>query len=181
MTAVADDPELSARRGNRVIARPIRVLVDSQLRVAPSAKLYSQDADRTWVLCGESAAASRRRALERTDARLLTVATRDGHIDLKPALARLAREGLTQLLVEGGGELAAALLRRKLVDELHWFVAPRVLGGEGRASIGALGLAKLVGSPEVEARVGRAGRDVYIRGKVRYPGGKPVARRRPES
>jgi diaminohydroxyphosphoribosylaminopyrimidine deaminase/5-amino-6-(5-phosphoribosylamino)uracil reductase len=174
MTAVADDPELVARRGNRVIARPIRVLVDSRLRVPVSAKLYAEGGDRSWVLCGESVAVSRRNAVERTGARVLTVATRDGHIDLKPALARLAREGLTQVLVEGGGELAAALLRGKLVDELHWFVAPRILGGDGRASMGALGLARLVRSPEVEARVGRAGRDVYIRGHVRYPGRKPT-------
>ncbi|MFP8881304.1 MAG: bifunctional diaminohydroxyphosphoribosylaminopyrimidine deaminase/5-amino-6-(5-phosphoribosylamino)uracil reductase RibD [Myxococcota bacterium] len=175
MTAVADDPEFVARRGNRVIARPIRVLVDSRLRVPASAKLYAEGADRTWVLCGKSAAASRRNALERTDARVLTIAMRDGHIALKPALALLAREGLTQILVEGGGELAAALLRSKLVDELHWFVAPRILGGDGRASMGALGLARLVRSPEVEARVGRAGRDVYIRGHVRYPDRKPAS------
>ncbi len=175
LTAVADDPELVARRGNQVIARPIRVLVDSRLRVPASAKLYADGADRTWVLCGKSAAASRRKALERTDTRVLTVATRNGHIDLKPALARLAREGLTQVLVEGGGELAAALLRRELVDELHWFVAPRVLGGDGRASVGALGLSRLVRSPYVAARVGRAGPDVYIRGRVGYPDRKPTS------
>ena len=109
---------------------------------------------------------------------MLTAATRDGHVDLKPALSRLAREGLTQILVEGGGELAAALLRRNLVDELHWFVAPRVLGGDGRASVGALGLSRLVGSPEVVARVGRAGCDVYIRGHVRYPDRKPTGKQR---
>lgn len=173
LTVQADDPELVARRGDRIVARPIRVLVDSQLRVPASARLYTEGADRTWVLCGESAAASKRKAIERLDARVLTLATRDGHIDLKPALSRLAREGLTQVLVEGGGELAAALLRRKLVDEIHWFVAPRVLGGEGRASMGALGLSRLLRSPEVEARVGRVGRDVYIRGHVHYSDGKP--------
>ncbi|MBW2543101.1 MAG: bifunctional diaminohydroxyphosphoribosylaminopyrimidine deaminase/5-amino-6-(5-phosphoribosylamino)uracil reductase RibD [Deltaproteobacteria bacterium] len=168
-TALADDPELTARRGGRVIHRPIRVLVDSNLRVPPDAKLYREGADRTWVLCGSTAGARRRKVLEGLGVRLLEVPTRAGVLDLKRALARLAREGLTEVLVEGGGNLAAALLRARLVDELHWFVAPRLLGGDGRPSVGDLGLRSLVESPQLEPRVGRVGDDLYIRGPVAYP------------
>jgi diaminohydroxyphosphoribosylaminopyrimidine deaminase/5-amino-6-(5-phosphoribosylamino)uracil reductase len=81
----------------------------------------------------------------------------------------LAREGLTEVLVEGGGILAAALLRARLIDELHWFVAPRVLGGDGRPAVGDLGLRSLVESPQLDACMGRAGCDLYIRGSVDYP------------
>jgi diaminohydroxyphosphoribosylaminopyrimidine deaminase/5-amino-6-(5-phosphoribosylamino)uracil reductase len=168
-TALADDPELTARRGGRILHRPIRVLVDSGLRVPPSAKLYREGADRTWVLCGSRAGARRRKALEDLGARLFEVPMRAGKLDLKRAAAKLAREGLTEVLVEGGGSLAAALLRARLVDELHWFVAPRLLGGDGRPSVGELGLRSLVESPLLDARVGRAGRDLYIRGPVDYP------------
>jgi diaminohydroxyphosphoribosylaminopyrimidine deaminase/5-amino-6-(5-phosphoribosylamino)uracil reductase len=168
-TALADDPELTARRGGRVLHRPIRVLVDSRLRVSPDAKLYREGADRTWVLCGSKAGARRRRVLEDLGARLLEVPTRAGKLDLKRAVARLAREGLTEMLVEGGGNLAAALLRARLVDELHWFVAPRVLGGDGRPSVGDLGLRSLVESPLLDGRMGRVGDDLYIRGPVDYP------------
>ena len=169
-TALADDPELTARRGGRVVHRPVRVLVDSKLRVPPSAKLYREGADRTWVLCGSEAGVRRRRVLEDLGARLLEVPTRAGKLDLKRAAARLAREGLTQILIEGGGDLAAALLRARLVDELHWFVAPRVLGGDGRPSVGDLGLGSLVESPQLlNGRLGRAGGDLYIRGSVEYP------------
>jgi diaminohydroxyphosphoribosylaminopyrimidine deaminase/5-amino-6-(5-phosphoribosylamino)uracil reductase len=168
-TALADDPELTARRGERVLHRPIRVLVDSRLRVPTSAKLYREGAERTWVLCGAGAAASRRRALEKLGARLLEVPARAGKLDLKRAAAMLAREGLTEVLVEGGGILAAALLRARLIDELHWFVAPRVLGGDGRPAVGDLGLRSLVESPQLDACMGRAGCDLYIRGSVDYP------------
>jgi diaminohydroxyphosphoribosylaminopyrimidine deaminase/5-amino-6-(5-phosphoribosylamino)uracil reductase len=168
-TALADDPELTARRGGRILHRPIRVLVDSRLRVPPGAKLYREGADRTWVLCGSRAGARRRRVLEDLGARLLEVPTRAGKLDLKRAVARLAREGLTEMLVEGGGGLAAALLRARLVDELHWFLAPRVLGGDGRPSVGDLGLRSLVESPLLNGRMGRAGDDLYIRGPVDYP------------
>ena len=167
LTALADDPELVARRGERVVARPIRVLVDSQLRVPASVKLYADGADRTWVLSGKSAAASRRKALERTAARVLTVATRDGHIALKPALERLAREGLTQVLVEGGGELAAALLRRELVDELHWFVAPTLIGSEGVPALGEQRVRVLADALELsDVKTRRVGKDLYLRGAV---------------
>ena len=50
------------------------------------------------------------------------------HLDLRRGLRLLAKAGITEVLVEGGGELAAALLREGLVDEVHWFVSPRLLG-----------------------------------------------------
>jgi len=178
-TALADDPELSARRGGRISHRPIRILVDSRLRVPPSARLFREGADRTWVLCGSQAAARRRSVLENLGARLIEVPLRAGKLDLTRAAVRLAREGLTEVLVEGGGTLAAALLRARLVDELHWFVAPRLLGGDGRPSLGELGLRSLAETPQLDARVGRAGRDLYIRGPVTYPVGRGgTARRR---
>jgi diaminohydroxyphosphoribosylaminopyrimidine deaminase/5-amino-6-(5-phosphoribosylamino)uracil reductase len=63
----------------------------------------------------------------------------EGHIDLGPALATLAARGLTRVLVEGGGELAAPLLRDRLVDRLIWFQAPLVVGGDGVPAVAALG------------------------------------------
>jgi diaminohydroxyphosphoribosylaminopyrimidine deaminase/5-amino-6-(5-phosphoribosylamino)uracil reductase len=177
-TALADDPELTARRGGRVVHRPVRILVDSRLRVPPSAKLYREGADRTWVLCGASAGARRRRVLEDLGARLLEAPMRAGKLDLTRAAARLAREGLTEILVEGGGGLAAALLRARLVDELHWFVAPRLLGSEGRPSVGDLGLGSLIESPLLNAHLGRAGGDLYIRGPVEYPASRGGRARR---
>ncbi|MBW2714529.1 MAG: bifunctional diaminohydroxyphosphoribosylaminopyrimidine deaminase/5-amino-6-(5-phosphoribosylamino)uracil reductase RibD [Deltaproteobacteria bacterium] len=168
-TALADDPELTARRGGRVVHRPVRVLIDSKLRVPPSAKLFCEGADRTWVLCGPQAGTRRRKRLEGLGARLLEVPMRAGKLDLKRAVARLAREGLTEVLVEGGGRLAAALLSARLVDELHWFIAPRLLGGDGAPSVGDLGLESLVESPLLNGRLGHVGSDLYIRGPVEYP------------
>ena len=59
----------------------------------------------------------------------------------------LGEAGLTTLLVEGGGELAAALLRRNLVDEIYWLQAPMLLGGDGRPALGALELRRLDEAP----------------------------------
>jgi diaminohydroxyphosphoribosylaminopyrimidine deaminase/5-amino-6-(5-phosphoribosylamino)uracil reductase len=166
-TALADDPALTARRGARIIHRPLRILVDSKLIVPESAKLYRHGAERTWVVCGPQAAAKRRRALEALGAQVLAVPLRKGKLDLDRAMTRLGMEGVTQILVEGGGVLAAALLRAHLVDELHWFVAPRLLGGDGRSALGDLGLKSLAETPLLEGQVRRVGGDLYIRGPIR--------------
>ena len=89
------------------------------------------------------------------------------------------------MLVEGGGQLAAALLREELVDEVHWFVAPRLLGEEGRAALGPLGLRRLGESPclkpasvrvlaEAPGAAGRPapGAEVYIYGRMGTRGGE---------
>ncbi|MGH0034354.1 MAG: bifunctional diaminohydroxyphosphoribosylaminopyrimidine deaminase/5-amino-6-(5-phosphoribosylamino)uracil reductase RibD [Myxococcota bacterium] len=141
-TALADDPELTARRGTRVLHRPVRVLVDAGLRVGRGARLYSgPDPANTWVLHRRGARGAAAR--EATGARLLPVPARGRHLDLGRAMGLLADQGLTTLLVEGGGGLAAALLRANLLDEIHWFTAPLLLGADGRPAVGALALSRL--------------------------------------
>lgn len=171
-TALADDPQLTARRGGRVVHRPVRLLVDSQLRVPASARLYRGEAGRTWVLCSRSAADARARRLERRGAVVLRIASRGGRLDLRRAVAELGKRGLSEVLVEGGGGLAAALLRSQLVDEVHWFVAPRLLGADGVPALGALGLSRLARAPELaEVTVRRVGGDLHLCGRIR-PRGK---------
>jgi diaminohydroxyphosphoribosylaminopyrimidine deaminase/5-amino-6-(5-phosphoribosylamino)uracil reductase len=166
-TALTDDPELTARRADRVVHEPIRVLVDSRLRVPAAAKLYQGETGKSWVLCAARAPAARRRQLAASGARLLDVPVRGRHLDLRKALRRLAREGLTEVLIEGGGELAGELLRAGLVDEVHWFVALRLLGGDARPALGALGVRTLARAPALtEARVRRVGRDLELVGRL---------------
>ena len=165
-TARVDDPRLTARRGRRVVHRPARVVFDSRLRLDPRARLLSGEPG-AFVVCGRSAPAARRRALEKRGARVLPVRSVGGRVHLPSGLRRLAREGLTSLLVEGGGELAASLLRAGLVDELHWFASPRLLGGDGAAALGALEVTRLAGAPALrEPRIARIGDDVHVWGRL---------------
>ena len=161
-TALADDPQLTARRGDRVIHRPIRVLVDSRLRVPARANLYrDQDESPTWVLCGRGARGRRSRTA--TGARLFELPEKAGHLDLRQCLRALGGAGLGSLLVEGGGDLAAALLRAKLVDEIHWLIAPKLIGAEGRAALGALGLSRLQEASVLrDVRTRRLGDDLHV-------------------
>ena len=167
-TVLADDPELSARRGARAVHHPVRVVVDAELRVGASARVYRGEGGPTWVLCSVKAPPARRRALERAGAALIEIPRKGRHLNLARGLARLAERGLTQVLVEGGGELAAALLREGLVDEVHWFVAPRLLGADAVAALGALCIRDLASAIALDAvRVQRVGGDLHVRGAIR--------------
>lgn len=171
-TALADDPELTARRQGRVVRTPIRIVVDGRLRVPASARLFAGGGARTWIVCARGArgrAAARRRA-----ERVIEVAqTRDGRVDLARAFAALAEAGLTSVFVEGGGALAAALLRADLVDEVHWFLAPLLIGAEGRPALGGLALARLAEAKTLgDWRVARRGDDLHLVGHVRRTGSR---------
>ena len=174
-TALADDPELTARRGRRVVHRPVRIVADTRLRLDPKARLLRGESGSAWVLCGRGAAASRRRALEAAGGRVLEVPRerRAGRrsLDLRAALGALAREGITEILVEGGGGLAAGLLRADLVDELHWFAAPALLGSDGRPALGPLGVVRLEKAPRFATHaMRRVGEDLHwIARPVREP------------
>ncbi len=181
-TALADDPELSARRGGKVVHRPVRVLVDSRLRVSPEAKLYSglraksgakQAEFQTWVLCRERARGrgAVRATLRAAGARLIDVPAAGRHLDLVLALDRLGDLGLTTLLVEGGGGLAAALLRADRIDEIHWIQAPKLIGADGRAAMGPLLIEKLSEAVALDdIAVHLRGEDVHIQAKIRRSG-----------
>ena len=162
-TALADDPALDVRRGAKTLRTPIRVLLDGRLRVPVSARLLADPhAARTWVVCGERARGLT--AVRAAAGRVLPVRrSDDGHVDLARAMKVLAQEGLTTVLVEGGGSLAAALLRARLVDEVHWMLAPKLIGSDGRPGLGPLALRRLRDavalSPE---RVTRRGEDLHV-------------------
>ena len=172
-TAQSDDPELSVRRDGRRVRMPIRVLVDAGLRVSGAARLFrDEDAACTWLLTRRGHPSRRLARRTARGARTLLVPARAGHLDLGRALAQLAREGLSHVFVEGGGGLAAALLRARLVDELHWFLAPSLLGADARPALGALEIRGLAQRLALDVReVRRLGPDLYVRALLSSPGG----------
>jgi len=163
-TALADDPRLTARDVETPTGQPTRILVDGRLRVPTSSKLFASDAE---VLV--ATAATDEAALgERRDAgaMVLGLATDSGRVDLEALLDHLGGrqpDPVTGLLVEGGGGLSTALLRRDLVDRLHLFVAPTFMGGDGLAAIGALGVRHPDEAPRFDVmRVNTLGDDLEI-------------------
>ncbi len=169
-TVLADDPQLTTRRpGGR---DPVRVILDTQARTPPAAKvvgLARTSSAPTWVLVGEDAPADRVSALTDKGVRVERLELRDGAIDLRQAVKRLASLEVVTLLVEGGPRVLGAFMDARLVHEVVAFIAPRIIGGDGaRSTIGGLGAGELAEAIELESvRVERAGIDVVIHARVR--------------
>ncbi len=148
-TALADDPELTCRLPGMAARSPVRVVLDSRLRLLHDSRLVRGAGDHPlWLLTGAGgdAASLQARGCEIISTQLAG----NGRIDLAAALESLAGRGITRLLVEGGSAVATAFLAAGLVDNLAWFRAPSLIGGDGLPVFGALGLAVLEQMPRFQ-------------------------------
>ena len=139
-TAVLDNPQLTTRINGE--PDPIRVVFDTKLRLSPKSNL-ALTAKRTpvWVF-SEVTTGKVADRLKELGVRLIKVPISLG-VDLTAAMKILKENGVSTLLVEGGGTLAASFLRLDAIDVIEWFRAPLILGGDGRGAIGDLELEKL--------------------------------------
>ena len=148
-TVLADDPQLTCRLPGLAHRSPVRVVVDRHLRIPPTTRLISDArAVPVWVMTLPSADPERRQAFLRAGATVIDIdPSPDGNGSLAAALAALGERGITRLLVEGGGHLAAAFARAGLIDRLVWVHAPMLIGGDGIPAIAEVGLEVLSKAP----------------------------------
>ena len=137
-TVLADDPQLTPR-GVRVQRMPVRVVFDPDVRTPLSAKLCD-GAARTIVLVAPELDGGARARLRELNELGVSSVELGGALELRPALAELARRGVARVLVEAGGGLVGRLVREQLVDEAWVFVGPLLVGDDGaRRSARGLG------------------------------------------
>lgn len=148
-TAVADDPELTCRLPGLAARSPVRIVLDSQARMSPRSKLAtSARVTPVWLVCTKAAPADRREALNELGVEIVEVDSgSDGRIDVLGAARALGGRGLTRVLVEGGGQVAASFLKAGLVDGISSYRAGLVLGGDSRSAVGGLEFARLGSAP----------------------------------
>ncbi len=170
-TVLADDPRLTVRD---VPGRnPIRVIVDSKLRIPPTAQVV-QTAQQvpTCVITTSAAPRSAAEELEALGVRVIRVAaTAEGRCDPLAILTELASREVVNVLCEGGAELAGSLLAAQLPQELHVFVAPVLLGPRGRpGAVDWAGPESPPDAPRIDpAHWELCGSDAYVWGPLVVP------------
>lgn len=126
-TVIADDPQLTARipRGRD----PLRIVVDSSLRIPPDSRILRQESAVTTVVATISKDLNRIACLQSPGVEILECNEDGGTVDLRDLLARLGSRGVQSVLIEGGSTLAGRALRAGLIDKFVLFYAPKFLGG----------------------------------------------------
>jgi len=151
-TAIVDRPRLTCRLPGLESRSPVRVVADSRLQLPLTDPLVTEASEApTWVLTLAGSDKARRDAYRGSGVEVIEVpADENGRLDLTAALIELGGRGLTRVMVEGGGRLAASLLDAGLVDRIEWFRAPSVIGGDGIGAAAALGLDRVGLAPRFE-------------------------------
>ncbi len=149
-TALADDPELTCRLPGLSDHSPVRIVVDSRLRLPCQAKALAGPVQ-TWVLCAAHGTAANAQAADRLHARGAEIIPIEvdttGRLHPPALLKALGARGITRLLVEGGGKLASSLLQYGLVDRFILFQAPKLVGSDGVPAFASWGLERLSACP----------------------------------
>ncbi|HIJ90483.1 MAG: bifunctional diaminohydroxyphosphoribosylaminopyrimidine deaminase/5-amino-6-(5-phosphoribosylamino)uracil reductase RibD [Desulfobulbaceae bacterium] len=168
-TALLDDPALTTRLPGRQGRDPLRVILDTALRLPATARMLQQPSSaETWIFCGPDADVKRAEALIASGGVIKQVRLDEaGQLDLGAVLCELGRAQITSVLVEGGSRVHGAFLRADLVDEVNIFVAPLFIGGNGVPLLDTLGLQKVADAPRFSTtKVRRLGNDVLIEGLI---------------
>ena len=136
-TMRADDPRLTVR-GLGVTRQPVRIIVDSEASTPTTAKLFEDVADAPlWIAHDEKVVPPA------TDADYIPYPKGANGLDMSALMQALGAKGLTRVFCEGGGNLAASLLRAGLVDQLYLMQAGKAIGGDGLSALGTLNVAEL--------------------------------------
>jgi diaminohydroxyphosphoribosylaminopyrimidine deaminase/5-amino-6-(5-phosphoribosylamino)uracil reductase len=136
-TALADDPVLTCRLPGMAGTSPVRVVLDSALRLSPDSGLVRTVNDApVWVIAATAAPRAAEAALQAHGVEVLRIPGDAGRLDLEAVLKLLAARGITRLMVEGGPTLAVALISADLIDEAMLFHSPKVVGADGVDALG---------------------------------------------
>ena len=159
-TAIMDDPELTCRLPGLAQASPVRVIVDGRMRLPLTSKLVqSARAHPVWLLTRPDGDPVRKQAYRDAGVEVIEIIPgANGVLNCTAILNALSERGVTRLLIEGGSVLVASMVQANAVDHIVWFRAPKLIGNDGLAAIGPLGLNHLAQSP------------VYLRESIRQLG-----------
>jgi diaminohydroxyphosphoribosylaminopyrimidine deaminase/5-amino-6-(5-phosphoribosylamino)uracil reductase len=162
-TVLADDPQLTARSEVDSV-QPLRIVVDSRMRIPLHSKLLCENPERTIVLTTSAADEHVREQIIKTGARVM-VCGAGPVVDLREAMRQLGQYEINSILLEGGGVLNGAMLEQKLIDKAYLFFAPQIVGGASMNNFQFAGFEKMAEAVRLHrVHVERFSDDVLITG-----------------
>ena len=172
-TVRRDDPSLTVRLVRPKSGQPLRVILDSRLRIPLGSRVLTDVAARTLVATTSAAPASRRRKLEKLPGvEVMVCRSRNGSVSLRDAMSRLGKRGVQSVLIEGGAKIHASALADGVVDRVAFYYAPKIAGGASSIhAVGGNGFRRISqGWDLTGVTTRRLGRDLLVEG---YIGGAP--------
>jgi diaminohydroxyphosphoribosylaminopyrimidine deaminase/5-amino-6-(5-phosphoribosylamino)uracil reductase len=167
-TVLRDDPNLTTRLpdGGR---SPLRIVVDSRLRVPREARIFQQESGTVLLATSDRARGDRLREFEKRGVPVVVLPSVHGRVGLVDLLRHLGGRDVISMLIEGGASMHGSAFDQRLVDKVYAFVAPRIIGGvEAPAAVGGRGVDRLEDAlPLRDVEVQRVGGDLVVSGYCR--------------
>ncbi len=170
-TVINDDPMLTCRLPDGNGKNPVRIVVDSGLRIPEECNIVkTADEIPTIVVCTAKGAGNpnKTKLLKSRGVKILIADEKDGHVDLKKLVKRLGQEGIDSILIEGGATLASAAFESQIIDKVCMYIAPVIIGGAASPTpVGGRGILHLSDAwklKDLEYR--KCGCDICVTGYV---------------
>jgi diaminohydroxyphosphoribosylaminopyrimidine deaminase / 5-amino-6-(5-phosphoribosylamino)uracil reductase len=168
-TVVWDDPQLNVRLKIKNVRQPLKVILDSTLRISTGARVLMQEPQLALIATTEQADKKNIREIERTGAQVLICPDRNGKVDMAYLMKALGAMDIESVMIEGGSKVAFSALEEGIVDRITAFVSPKILGGEAAPTpVGGRGIERMedsIGLMDLEVK--KLGADILIDGRVK--------------
>jgi diaminohydroxyphosphoribosylaminopyrimidine deaminase/5-amino-6-(5-phosphoribosylamino)uracil reductase len=164
-TVQKDNPGLLVKKAD-ALHQPLRIVLDSNLKISLSAQLIDTHAAKTLIVTSAKANAQKVNTLRAKGCAIKIVKTKNGKIDLNDFFKLLKNWNIGSLLVEGGAEIAASFLKTKKVSHLYWFIAPKIMGGQkSKSAVSGAEIKKLTQAIQLNkaAEVEKLGEDLLLK------------------
>ena len=165
-TVMRDDPKLTTRLLEGGGRSPLRVVVDSRLRVPYEAHIFQQETGQVLLATSDRARGDRLREFEKRGVPVVVLPADHGRVGLPDLLRHLGGRDVISMLIEGGSSMHGSAFDQHLVDKVFAFIAPRIIGGiEAPGAVGGRGVDALVDASALrDVEVRRVGADVVVSG-----------------
>lgn len=176
-TVLADDPSLTTRV-DYAGKNPLRIIVDSLARTPVKANVVADGLAKTMIAVTQAAPQRRVDALRACGVEIIILDTKQGGVNLQQLFRILGEREITSVLVEGGSTINASVLDANLIDKIHWFIAPKIIGGkDSPGPVGGQGIANVNNATLFEdINIEPIGEDILISAYLRNREGRDVYR-----